>query len=242
MIGGFIISGDVDKNVVIRALGPSLTKFGVHRVLADPELELYDSTGTQIGQNDNWTSLPPDTVPVELQPSNGAESVIATTLPPGSYTAVLRGVNDSSGNALCEVYDLAPGSSDVRNISTRGLVGTGDDVMIGGLILGGSAPTKVLIRAIGPSLSAFGVDGALEDPILELHDGDGSVIFTNDNWRNDQEQQILDSGIPPSDQKESAIVASLPPGRYTAVVSGVANTTGVALIEVYKMDSSPQGP
>ena len=165
MIGGFIISGDVGKDVVIRALGPSLADFGVRRVLADPVLELYDSTGDQIGQNDNWTSLPPGTVPAELQPSNAAESVIATTLPPGSYTAVLRGANNSSGNALCELYDLAPGNSDVRNISTRGLVGTGDDVMIGGLILGGSEPTKVLIRAIGPSLSAFGITGALQDPI-----------------------------------------------------------------------------
>ncbi len=239
MIGGFIISGDVGKDVVIRALGPSLTKFGVSRVLADPLLELYDSTGAQIEQNDNWTSLPPGTVPVELQPSNTAESVIVTTLPPGSYTAVLRGVNDSSGNALCELYDLTPGNSDVRNISTRGLVGTGDDVMIGGLIVGGSEPTKVLIRAIGPSLSAFGITGALQDPILELHDGDGSLIFTNDNWRADQEQQILDSKIAPSNEKESAIVASLPPGRYTAIVSGAANSTGVALVEVYKLDSSP---
>ena len=108
----------------------------------------------------------------------------------------------------------------------------------GGLILGGSEPTKVLIRAIGPSLSAFGITGALQDPTLELHDGDGSLIFTNDNWRTDQEQQILDSGIPPSDEKESAIVASLPPGRYTAIVRGAADSTGVALVEVYQMDGT----
>ncbi len=198
---------------MIRALGPSLANFGVRLVLADPVLELYDSTGDQIGQNDNWTSLPPGTVPAKLQPSNVAESVIVTTLPPGSYTAALRGANNSSRNALCELYDLAPDNSEVRNISTRGLVGIGDDVMIGGLILGGSEPTKVLIRAIGPSLSTFDITGALHDPTLELHNGDGSLIFTNDNWRTDQEQQILDSKIPPSDEKESAIVAMLPPGR-----------------------------
>ena len=235
MIGGFIISGDADKDIVIRALGPSLADYGVSRVLADPVLELYDATGTQIAQNDNWTSLPPDTVPPDLQPSNSTESVIATTLPPGSYTAVLRGANDSSGNALCELYDLTPGKSTVSNISTRGMVGSGDDVMIGGFIVGGSEPTKVLIRAIGPSLSAFGIPGALQDPILELHNGDGSLIFENDNWRHDQEQQILDSTIPPSDDREAAIVVTLPPGNYTALVRGTANSTGVALVEVYNL-------
>lgn len=239
MIGGFIISGNVEKNIVIRALGPSLVDFGVRRPLADPVLELYDSTGAQIGQNDNWTSLPPGTIPAELEPSNTAESVIAAALPPGSYTAVLRGVDNSSGNALCELYNLVPGDSDVRNISTRGLVGTDDDVMIGGLIVGGSESSEVLIRALGPSLNAFGVKGALQDPVLELHNGDGSLIFKNDNWRADQEQQIVDSGIPPTNEKESAILASLPPGNYTAVVRGAANSTGVALVEVYKMDSSP---
>ena len=126
MIGGFIIAGDVGKDVVIRALGPSLASFGVPRVLADPVLELYDSTGAQIAQNDNWTSLPPGTVPADLQPSNPAESVIAMTLPAGQlHGCAPRRHDNASGNALCEVYDLAPGNSDVRNISTRGLVGTG---------------------------------------------------------------------------------------------------------------------
>lgn len=238
MIGGFIISGEVGKDIVIRALGPSLADRGVSRALGDPLLELYDSAGTQIGQNDNWTSLPPETIPAELQPSNAAESVIATTLQPGSYTAVLRGVNDSSGNALCELYDLTPGNSTISNISTRGLVGSGDDVMIGGFIVGGSEPTKVIIRAIGPSLSAFGISGALQDPALELHNGDGSLIFGNDNWRADQEQQILESTIPPSDDRESAIVAFLPPGNYTALVRGTANSTGVALVEIYNLGST----
>ena len=158
------------------------------------------------------------------------------TLSPGSYTAVLRSASASTGNALCELYDLAPGNSSVRNISTRGQAGTGDDVMIGGFIVAGTQSTKVIIRAIGPSLAAAGVAGALSDPLLELHDSQGSLIFQNDNWRNDQERQIIDTTVPPLDDKEAAIVATLPPGAYTAVVRGPGSTTGVALVEVYSLD------
>jgi hypothetical protein len=239
MIGGFIIQGDADKDIIVRALGPSLADLGVKNTLNDPVLELYDSTGAIVEQNDNWTSLPPGTVPPELQPSSSLEAVIVTSLPPGSYTAVLRSADGSTGNALCELYDLAPGHSSLRNISTRGQAGTGDDVMIGGFIVGGTDASKVIIRAIGPSLSTAGVAGALFDPALELHDGQGSLIFQNDNWRSDQEQQIIDSNVPPVDDKESAIVATLPPGAYTAVVRGAGNTTGVALVEVYALDPLP---
>ena len=236
MIGGFIIAGDADKDIIIRALGPSLASQGVKRALTDPVLELYDATGALVERNDNWTSLPPGTVPSELQPTSQVESVIVTNLPPGIYTAVLSSANNSIGNALFELYDLAPGRSSVRNISTRGEAGTGDDVMIGGFIVGGLEPSKVIIRAIGPSLAAAGVSGGLLDPVLELHDGQGSLIFQNDNWRNDQEQQIIDSTVPPLDDKESAIVATLTPGAYTAIVRGVGDTTGVALVEVYSLD------
>ena len=236
LIGGFIISGHTPKNVVMRALGPSLAPLGVLHPLGDPVLTLYNSAGTLIGQNDNWTSLPASTVPVELQPSNPAESVIVTTLVPGNYTAVLSGVGGTIGNALYELYDLQPGNSSVRNISTRGQVGTDGDVMIGGFIIGGTAPAKVIIRAIGPSLVPFGLTGALADPILELHNQDGSLIYQNDNWRDEQAQQIIDSTVPPSDERESAIVASLPPGVYTAIVRGADNSTGIALVEVYALD------
>jgi hypothetical protein len=236
MIGGFIIRGDASKSIIIRALGPSLAGLGVKHPLTDPVLEIYDSTGASIEQNDNWTSLPPDTVPLELQPTKPTESVIVTSLPPGSYTAVLRSADGTTGIALCELYDLAPGNSSVRNISTRGVAGTGDDVMIGGFIVAGTDSTKVIIRAIGPSLTAAGVAGALSDPILELHDGQGALIFQNDNWRNDQEQQIIDTTIPPLSDQESAIVATLAPGAYTAVVRGAGSTTGVALVEVYSLD------
>ena len=236
LIGGFIIEGDSDKDVVFRALGPSLAALGIKQTLADPTLEVYDSTGALIQQNDNWTTLPPGTVPVELEPSNPAEAVIVTSLAPGSYTAVLRGVDGGEGRALFELYDLDPGNSSVRNISTRGIVGTGDDVMIGGFIVGGTAPARIMIRAIGPSLTAFGVTGVLPDPVLELHDHEGSLIYQNDNWKSDQAQQIIDTSIPPSDDNESAILATLAPGAYTAIVYDSGTAEGVALIEVYLLN------
>jgi len=236
MIGGFIVSGESDKAIVLRAIGPSLVKAGVKGTLVDPLLELYGSDGTLIAQNDNWTSLPPESVPSGFEPADPNESLIAATLPPGTYTAVLRGVDGATGVALCEIYDLAPDSSSVRNISTRALVGTGDDVLIGGFIIGGEDPTKVMVRAIGPSLTGFGVAGALPDPILELHSADGSLIYENDDWRGDQEQQILDSALAPTDDREAAIIATLPPGNYTAIIRGRGNNAGVALVEVYNLE------
>jgi hypothetical protein len=236
MIGGFIIEGDSDKDVVFRALGPSLAPLGVKRPLADPTLEVYDSTGALIQQNDNWTTLPPGTVPVDLEPSSPAEAVIVASLAPGSYTAILRGADGVEGRALFELYDLNPGNSSVRNISTRGIVGTGDDVMIGGFIVGGTAPARVMIRAMGPSLTAFGVTGVLPDPVLEVHDHEGSLIYQNDNWKSDQAQQIIDTTIPPGDDHESAIVATLMPGAYTAIVHDSGTAEGVALIEVYVLN------
>ena len=236
MIGGFIVTGDVAKKVVLRAVGPSLVEAGITGVMADPVLDLYDSTGTLIEQDDNWTSLSPEVVAGGLTPSDPAEALIEATLPPGSYTAVLRGANGSSGVALCELYDLDSDNSDVSNISTRGPVGLEDQVLIGGFIIGGLDPTKVIVRAIGPSLTSAGVAGALQNPILELHDSDGSLIFQNDDWRSDQEQQIIDSTVPPSDDRESAIVATLPPGAYTAIVRGAGATTGVALVEIYNLE------
>ena len=235
LIGGFIVTGDATKEVVIRALGPSLARSGVSRVLPNPEVELYDSSSTLIDQNADWTSLPPGSLPVELQPTDPKEAVIVAYLPAGNYTAVVRGEDGTTGVALCELYDLSPDKSSVRNISTRGEVGLVDDVMIGGFIIGGTAPTKVLVRAIGPSLVSAGVSGVLADPVLELHDRSGSLIFSNDNWRDDQEQQIIDTTIPPTDDRESAIVATLPPGAYTAIVRGANDATGVALVEVYSL-------
>jgi hypothetical protein len=236
MIGGFIIEGDAAKNVVFRGLGPSLSSLGVKRALSDPALEVYDSTGALIEQNDNWTTLPAGTVPPGLEPANPAEAVIVSSLAPGSYTAILRSTDGSEGNALCEMYDLDPGHSSMRNISTRGVAGTGDDVMIGGFIVAGTEPARVMIRAIGPSLAAFGVTGVLPDPVLELHDKDGALIDQNDNWKSDHEQQITDTTIPPTDEHESAIVATLTPGAYTAIVHDAGTAEGVALVEIYVLN------
>jgi hypothetical protein len=163
-------------------------------------------------------------------------SLMAVTLAPGHYTAVLRGANGCTGIGLCELYDTSASDSKVRNISTRGMVGTDDEVMIAGFILGGSANSKVLVRALGPSLAQGGVTGFLADPVLELHDAQGSLIHTNDNWRTTQRQQIIASGLPPTNDKEAAIVATLEPGSYTAIVRGANSKTGVALVEVYALD------
>ena len=237
LIGGFILSGDKRKSIVLRAIGPSLAAQGVVGALSDPMLELYDSTGSLVAQNDNWTSLPADRVPAGLEPTDPAESLLLITLPPGSYTAVVRGAHGTTGVALVELFDLQATRSHVSNISTRGSVQGGDGAMIAGFIVGGDEPTKVIVRAIGPSLSDLGVVGALADPVLELHDAQGDLIFTNNNWRSDQEQQIKDSTIPPLNNKESAILATLSPGNYTAVVRGSSGGTGVALVEVYNLEN-----
>ena len=236
MVGGFILSGTEPKNVLLRSLGPSLGAAGVAGALADPVLELYDSAGTMVSRNNDW-STSGQTFPDGFAPSRPTESAMIATLTPGSYTAVLRSNTPATGVALFELYDLTPDASRVSNISTRGEVGTGDNVLIGGIIIGGLEPTKVIVRAIGPSMTAAGVAEALRDPILELHNADGSLLFQNDNWRDAQEAQIVASTVPPTDDRESAIVATLAPGNYTAIVRGAGNSTGIALIEVYNLET-----
>ena len=236
MIGGFIITGQTPKQVVLRALGPSLAASGVTSVLADPVLQLYDSTGKLVAQNDNSSSLPPNTIPANLRPTDGLESCIVATLSPGAYTAVISGATEVSGIGLFELYDLDAASGRIGNISTRGEVGTASDVMIGGFIIGGDLPTKVIARALGPSLAQNGIANALPDPVLELYNADGSLIFSDDNWRTAQEAQINATGIPPSNDREAAIVATLSPGGYTALVHDANGASGVALVEVYDLE------
>jgi hypothetical protein len=261
MIGGFIVQGTQPKRVIIRAIGPELGQFGVPDPLQDPTLELHDGTGALIGTNDNWQTtiiggiITHDQVQ-EIQdsgyaPGDGRESAIIADLPAGNYTAIVRGVNSTTGVALVEVYDLSPQTNLIHNtnsilgnISTRSFVQTGDNVMIGGFIVQGTQPKRVIIRAIGPELGQFGVPDPLQDPTLELHDGTGALIGRNDNWQttiiggvitHDQVQEIQDSGYAPGDGRESAIIADLPAGNYTAIVRGVNSTTGVALVEVYDL-------
>jgi acetyl esterase/lipase len=233
MVGGFIVSGDSDKRVVLRAIGPSLAEDGVSGALADPMISLYDAAGTLIESNDNRLAL--EGVANPLLPSNPSESLLTAILPPGSYTAIVEGVNATTGVALAEVYDLQPGSSAVANISTRGDIAGAADAMIGGFIVGGPDPTQVIVRALGPSLAAFGVSNPLPDPVLELHDSNGILVSSNDNWRSSQEQEIQ-ATLPPTNDLESAIVATLPPGAYTTLVHDATFSTGVGLIEVYNLE------
>jgi CSLREA domain-containing protein len=233
LIGGFIITGTDPKKVLIRAIGPSLPLAGV---LADPTLELYQGT-TLLESNDNWMDSPNKQAIIDstIPPSNPLESAIVRSVPPGNYTAIERGVNNGTGIGVVEAYDLdTSANSKLANISTRGLVQTGDNVLFAGTIVVGQASQKVIIRALGPST---GVPGALADPTLELHDGNGALLETNDNWVDSPNKQaIIDSTIPPPNNAESAIVRILTPGNYTAIVRGVNDSTGIAVVEVYALN------
>jgi hypothetical protein len=236
-IGGFIINGSSPKKVILRAMGPTLAFFGVPGALDDPTLELHDQTGNVIAFNDDWRNSPnsAEILAARLFPSFEREAVILATLDPGAYTAVLRGKNQLTGVALMEIYDIDPTSnSTLGNISTRGFVGSNDNVMIGGLVVSDSA-TKVFVRGIGPSLEQFGVTGALQDPTVEVHNGNGAVMAFNDDWREPYEAEIWNAGGPLADTRESALVLTLAPGSYTAILRGKGNTTGNGLVEVYRL-------
>jgi hypothetical protein len=236
MIGGFIITGNRAKRVMVRGLGPSLAQAGVAGAMADPTLELHDSRGGLIGSNDNWTTNHNAIAALGMAPNSSREAAIIATLQPGNYTCVLQSKTGAAGVALFELYDLDAAHSHLANISTRGKVGLGDNVVIGGFIIGGDQPTKVIIRAIGPSLAQSGISNALVDPRLELHGPTGSIIFANDNWRGSQQHQIAATGLAPQDNREAAIVGTLRPGHYTAVVRGSGNATGIAVVEVYNLE------
>jgi hypothetical protein len=208
----------------------------VSGALADPVIEIHGPSGELLGTNDNWNDAltRQEITDSGLAPTNSLESALWGTINPGAYTVVVRGTNNTTGVALFEVYDLDQTvDSKLANISTRGFVETGDNVMIGGLIVIGQNPLRTIVRAIGPSLP---VPGALADPTLELYDGNGGLIAVNYNWRDDQEAEIISTGIPPSHDLESAIVHDFAPGHYTAIVRGMNNTTGLALVEAYGLD------
>ncbi len=239
LIGGFIIEGNQSKKVILRAIGPSLAAYGIAGVLANPTLELRNSAGTLLQSNDNWGQSPNagEIASAGFAPSNSLESAIVATLSPGSYTAIVRGVNGTTGVSLVEGYDMTSGATKLSNISTRGLVGTGDAALIGGFIIQGTSAKEVMMRALGPSLGASGVSGTLSNPTLELRNSSGNLVYSNDDWSTgSQVAAIAASGIAPSDSRESAIIATLSPGSYTAIVRGVNNTTGVGLVELYDMN------
>lgn len=239
-IAGFIVTGNVPKKVIIRGIGPSLQGFGVAGAMGDPTLELRDlsNNNSLLATNDNWK----DTQQTEIEnsglaPSNNLESAIVRTLNPGSYSATLRGNNDATGIGLIEVYDLeSAADSKLANISTRAFVEANDNVLIGGLIGGGNgSDPQILIRAIGPSLTQFGVPNALQDPILELHDVNGVLLVSNDDWQSDQKDAIQATGLAPTNPKESAILTTIAPTNYTAIVKGKNSGTGVGSVEVYHL-------
>ena len=238
LIGGFIITGSEDEEVVLRGIGPSLQVGGVPLVgrLPNPKIELRDGSGALLSSNDNWMNSPDknEITSLNLAPNNDLEAALVAHLAPGSYTTVLRDAQGGTGVGLVELYALNAAANPV-NISTRGFVQTGDDVMIGGFIIGGTDPRQLILRAIGPSLAAQNVANPLLDPTLELHNQNGALIQSNDDWRDPQEAAIVASGIPPNDDREAAIVATLTPGNYTAVVRGANNTTGVALVEAFDL-------
>jgi hypothetical protein len=239
LIGGFIIQGNGAKTVMVRGIGPSLAQAGITNSLQDPVLELYNSSGHRLAMNDNWPASSDEAAIFSsgLAPRDSRESAILATLAPGTYTAILRGKNRGTGVGSVEVYDMDHAErAKLVNISTRGFVQTGEDVMIGGWIITGNHPARLLVRALGPSLARFGVPGVLTDPVLELYDGNGHILFSNDNWQDRQRNEIQATGLAPPDPREPALLVTLPPGRYTAIVRGKHLLTGQALIEVYDID------
>lgn len=241
LIAGFIMRGPAPKRLAVRAMGPST---GLAGPVANPILELFQSgSNTPIATNDNWgdAANKQDVIDIGLAPGSVNESVILTTVPSdtnaAAYTAVMRGVNNTTGLGVVEVYDLdsGPGST-LLNISTRGQVGADPNALIGGFILGGTESKQILVRAIGPSLTQFGVPNALTDPTLELRNAQGGLVDSNDDWMNSpQKTQIQNSGLAPTNPKESAVVQTLAAGQYTAVVRGANGGTGVGSVEVYQL-------
>jgi hypothetical protein len=234
LIGGFIVGGSGNIDVLLRALGPTLGQLGVTGFLADPILELHDGSGALIMSNDNWKDTQQATIfATGKAPPSDVESAIRHTFTPGNYTAIVRGKNQTTGVGLVEAYDLNEGiSTTLTNISTRGFVDTDQNVMIGGFI-SGDGIVRVIVRALGPTLTAFNVPNVLADPTLELRDVNGALIASNDNWKDSQQAEIQASGFAPPNNNESAIIMVRPAANTTAIVRGKGNTTGNALVEAY---------
>ena len=245
-IGGFIVTGTSPKQVLMRAIGPSLTVFGVPHVLANPILELHGPGSFVTVMNDDWQDDPAQAALIlatGIAPSNDFESAIEAILPPGVYTGIVRGSGNTTGVALIEVYDLSQDvESKLGNISTRAFVGTASDIVIAGFILGNhNGNDGIVIRGIGPSLAAAGVPDALVDPTLELRDANGDFIAMSNDWQDNpgQAAELIAAGLAPTNPLEAGIAIAIPPGLYTALLAGLDNATGVGLIEVYDRGAGP---
>ena len=240
-IGGFIITGTAPVHVLIRAIGPSLAP-GIPDPLADPVLELHGPGAFVTITDNNWRDDPAQEALIiasGIQPSNDLEAAIDAALSPGTYTAIVKGNNNTSGVGLVEVYDLSSAvPAKLGNISTRALVSTGNNIVIAGFILGsGSGNDRVVARGIGPSLTAQGVPNALADPVLELRDSNGTLLVANNDWQDNpvQASELMAAGLAPSNPLESGISRTLAPGLYTVLLAGQDNGTGIGLVEVYDL-------
>jgi hypothetical protein len=242
-IAGFIKRHTASKRIMIRAVGPSI---GIGGALADPVLRVFDSSGTQIAANDNWRSTQEAEISASgLAPTNDKEAALIINLPASAantiFTAILSGANGGSGIGVLEVYDLdAESFADLGNVATRGFVGSGPNVLIGGFIVGDDSftgqPQNILVRGIGPSLSASGISNPLQDPVIELHDSQGATIVSNNDWGTSPDAAALTtSGLAPTNPKESAILRTVAPGAYTVILSGVGGGTGVGSVEAYNL-------
>lgn len=209
-------------------------------MLGDPVLELHGPGVFLTVTNNDWMDDAAQAAAIlatGLAPTHNLESAIDAILAPGAYTAVVKGRNNTAGVALIEVYDLSQAvSAKLANISTRAFVGTADSLVIAGFILGNSsANDRIVVRGIGPSLAAVGVANALADPKLELRNSDGALLASNNDWQSDSAQaaEMTAAGLAPTHNLESGLAATLPPGLYTALLSGLNNGVGVGLVEVY---------
>jgi hypothetical protein len=238
MIAGFIITGNRNKAVVVRGLGPTLTSFGLTDLLLNPVIELR-STSSSLFTNDDWKDSQRTQIEGTIfEPKDDRESVILATIAPAAYTAILTGKLNTEGLGLIEVYDNNQAvDSQLSNISTRGFVQGGNSVIIGGFILGGNtANTHIAIRGRGPSLAQFGLQHVLEDPTLELHNADGTTLIANDDWTDDlvSAAQLTAYNLALPDKKESGIFTSLPAGQFTAILAG-KNGDGIGTVEIYNL-------
>ena len=243
MIGGVIVQGAQPTRLAVRALGPSLGSKGVSGALSDPVLELRDGSGTLLQRNDDWQDDSTSATTLNslgLAPSDPRESGIVADVAAGNYTAIVSGYGGATGVGLVEFYDVLATAARVGNISTRGSVGINERVMIAGFIIGGDKSKQVVIRGIGPSLASSGISGVLDDPILELRNSAGTLIADNDDWRADPSAADIESrGLAPRDELESAVMATVNPGSYTAILRGFEGGTGVGLVEVYDLSPPP---
>jgi phospholipase/lecithinase/hemolysin len=236
LIAGFIISGSQPKKVIVRALGPTLGNLGVSGTLTDPTITVVNGSNVVVASNDDWRNTQEAQIAASgFAPHNDLESAIIATLPPGSYSAVVSGKNGGTGIGLVDVYELDATSSIFQNLSTRGFVGTGDNVLIGGLIIGNGEQPVIVVRAIGPTLGRFGITQPLQDPTLEVRDANGGLISFDNDWQDNTPTAVKAVLLQPHDSRESAVVLSLPAGNYTAIVRGKNGTTGVALVEAYRL-------